>query len=87
MIQKLSKRIFSLTIISLSIVVVGIIVLFGVLNYRNTINTASIMMDRVGNRDLRKNPNNETHVQRINIEGLYYVQIEDGTVKKIGGVN
>lgn len=87
MIQKLSKRIFSLTIISLSIVVVGIIVLFGVLNYRNTINTASIMMDRVGNRDLRKNPNNETHVQRINIEGLYYVQIEDGTVKEISSEN
>ena len=87
MIQKLSKRIFFLTIISLSIVVVGIIVLFGVLNYRNTINTASIMMDRVGNRDLRKNPNNETHVQRINIEGLYYVQIEDGTVKEISSEN
>lgn len=87
MIQKLSKRIFFLTIISLSIVVVGIIVLFGVLNYRNTINTASIMMDRVGYRDLRKNPNNETHVQRINIEGLYYVQIEDGTVKEISSEN
>ena len=45
------------------------------------------MMDRVGNRDLRKNPNNETHVQRINIEGLYYVQIEDGTVKEISSEN
>lgn len=87
MIQKLSKRIFFLTIISLSIVVVGIIVLFGVLNYRNTINTASIMMDRVGNRDLRKSPNDETPVQRINIEGLYYVQIEDGTVKEISNEN
>ena len=87
MIQKLSKRIFFLTIISLSIVVVGIIVLFGVLNYRNTINTASIMMDRVGNRDLRKNPNDETPVQKINIEGLYYVQIEEGTVKEISSEN
>ena len=87
MIQKLSKRIFFLTIISLSIVVVGIIVLFGVLNYKNTINTASIMMDRVGNRDLRKSPNDETPVQRINIEGLYYVQIEEGTVKEISNEN
>ena len=46
MIKKLSKRIFFLIMISLSIVVLGIIILFAILNYRNTINTATIMMDR-----------------------------------------
>ena len=87
MIQKLTKRIFFLTIISLSIVVVGIIVLFGVLNYKNTINTAKLMMDRVEKKDFRKNPNDENPIQRISIDGLYYVQIEDGKVKENSSEN
>lgn len=46
MIKKLKKRIFWLMMISLSIIVLGIIILFAILNYRNTINTATLMMGR-----------------------------------------
>ena len=55
MIKKLSKRICWIITIALSIIVVGIILLFTILNYRNTINTATIMMDRFTNRDIKKN--------------------------------
>lgn len=84
MIKKLSKRIFLLMMTSLSIVVLGIIILFAILNYRNTINTATLMMDRFVNGETRKNINDrlegETINPRTNIEGLYYIQVEDSKV-------
>ncbi len=84
MIKKLSKRIFLLMTTSLSIVVLGIIILFAILNYRNTINTATLMMDRFVNGETRKNINDrlegETINPRTNIEGLYYIQVEDSKV-------
>ena len=55
MIKKLSKRICWIITIDLCIIVVGIILLLTILNYRNTINTATIMMDRFTNRDIKKN--------------------------------
>lgn len=84
MIKKLSKRIFLLMMTSLSIVVLGIIILFAILNYRNTINTATLMMDRFVNGETRKNINDrlegETINPRTNLEGLYYIQVEDSKV-------
>lgn len=82
MIKKLSKRICWIITIALSIIVVGIILLFTILNYRNTINTATIMMDRFTNRDIKKNVdgNKEIEVDKSTIEGVYYVQIEDSHV-------
>lgn len=82
MIKKLSKRICWIITIALSIIVVGIILLFTILNYRNTINTATIMMDRFTNRDIKKNVdgNKEIEVDKPTIEGVYYVQIEDSHV-------
>lgn len=82
MIKKLSKRICWIITIALSIIVVGIILLFTILNYRNTINTATIMMDRFTNRDIKKNVdgNKEIEVDNPTIEGVYYVQIEDSHV-------
>ena len=59
MIKKLRKRIFWLIMVSLSIVVLGIIILFAILNYRNTINTATLMMDRFINGEMKKNINNK----------------------------
>ena len=82
MIKKLSKRICWIITIALSIIVIGIILLFTILNYRNTINTATIMMDRVTNRGIKKNidGNEEIDIDKPTIEGVYYVQIEDSHV-------
>lgn len=82
MIKKLSKRICWIITIALSIIVLGIILLFTILNYRNTINTATIMMDRVTNRGIKKNidGNEEIDIDKPTIEGVYYVQIEDSHV-------
>ena len=65
MIKKLSKRICWIITIALSIIVVGIILLFTILNYRNTINTATIMMDRFTNRDIKKNVDGNKEIKLI----------------------
>ena len=84
MIKKLSQRIFYLIMASLGTIVLGIILIFAILNYKNTINTASLMMDRFANVDIKKNinekPESDRIISEINIEGLYYVQIEDSKV-------
>lgn len=84
MIKKLSQRIFYLIMASLGTIVLGIIIIFAILNYKNTINTASFMMDRFANADMKKNinekPENDRIKTDINIEGLYYIQIEDSNV-------
>ena len=84
MIKKLSQRIFYLIMASLGTIVLGIIIIFAILNYKNTINTASFMMDRFANADMKKNinekPENDRIKTDINIEGLYYIQIEDSKV-------
>ena len=84
MIKKLRKRIFWLIMVSLSIVVLGIILLFAILNYRNTINTATLMMDRFINGEMKKNinnkPENENMTPKVDMDGLYYIQIEDSKV-------
>lgn len=49
MIKKLKSKIFALMMTSLSIVVLGIIILFAVFNCTNTINSSRRMMERVGN--------------------------------------
>lgn len=70
--------------VSLSIVVLGIIILFAILNYRNTINTATLMMDRFINGEMKKNINNksenENMTPKVDMDGLYYIQIEDSKV-------
>lgn len=84
MIKKLSQRILFIIMISLSTVVLGIIILFAILNYRNTINTAGVMMDRFINGEMKKNindrPEDETINPKIDIDGLYYIQVEDSKV-------
>ena len=67
MIKKLSKRIFFLIMISLETIVLGIIILFAVLNYRNTINTAGIMMDIFVNGEKRGDIDEKPEEERINI--------------------
>ena len=81
MIKKLSKRIFWLITISSSIIIIGIITLFAILNYRNTINTATTMMDRFSNRDNRGNVDDTPNeIIKPNIDGVYNVLIENEIV-------
>lgn len=84
MIKELNKKIFLLIMVSLSIVVLGVIILFAFLNYNNTINTASMIIDRFVYKEPRKTPNDRIEENKIkpeiNIEGLYYILVENGTV-------
>lgn len=82
MIKKLSQKIFFIIMISLGIIVLGIIILFAILNYKNTINTSTYIMDRFMNGEVKRNINerleNEKDIPII--DGLYYVSIEDSNI-------
>ena len=84
MIKKLSQRIFLVIMVSLSTIIIGIIILFAFFNYTNTINTASFMLERFMNGGIRRNinekPEDEILNSSINMEGLYYVTIENSKV-------
>ena len=82
MIKKLKQRIFWIITIALSTVILGIIILFSILNYRNTINTATLMMDRITNdRKDKENPmENDRNLEDINIEGLYVFIVSNSEI-------
>lgn len=84
MIKKLKSKIFFLIMISLSVLVIGIIVGFSILNYTNTIKTSTLMMDRFSNFEEKritenKEPN-ERQNQEIEIEGLYFIEVKDSNI-------
>ncbi len=85
MIEKLRKRIFYLVFISISIIVLGVIILFAILNYHNTINTAVMMINRMAQIGLireepDKPPRQETIEKQREIEGVYHVIVKDGSI-------
>ncbi len=51
MISKLRKRIFWIIQISLTIIILGVIVLFAAASYRNTITSSTMLMDRIDGRN------------------------------------
>lgn len=75
MIEKLKNKIFLIIAISLTIVVFGTLVLFGILNYINTIDSAIEAIGRFDNDAIRKNFANEQFESEI--KGLYYILIEN----------
>ena len=77
MINKLRKRIFWIIQISLSIIVLGVIVLFSILNYRNTIKSSVVFMDRFENRDVRGDRPRELNE---NIDGVYRLEVNNTDV-------
>lgn len=79
MIKKLEQRIFLVIIISLALVLLGIIILFTILNYENTINTATSMMDRFINGEMKRKENDKM-IPNINIDGVYYIEIEGSNI-------
>lgn len=85
MIEKLRKRIFYLVFISISIIVLGVIILFAILNYHNTINTAVMMINRMTQIGLireepEKPPRQENIEKQREIEGVYHVIVKDGSI-------
>lgn len=91
MIKKLSQNIFMLIMVSLSIIVLGIILIFAMLNYNNTIDTTNFMMDRFMGEKVKKNPEDRTDdtnikaednniKSEINVDGLYNIMIRDSVI-------
>lgn len=84
MIKKLNQRIFLLIMVSLSIIILGTIILFAVLNYSNTINTATFMMDRFIGEEPKKSPDGKIEDYKIKseiaIEGVYNFLIQDSII-------
>lgn len=75
MVEKLKSKIFFLIMISLSIITIGIVVIFTVYNYNNTINTSTFFIDRVyGLEDRKKDgmspkfDNNKNQIENEEIE-------------------
>lgn len=84
MIEKLKKKIFYLVFISLSIIILGVIILFTILNYHNTIDTAVMMINRMTdigeNREFNRPPEQETMENKKYIEGIYHIRIKNNMV-------
>lgn len=84
MIKKLKQRIFLLIMLSLSIIILGTIILFTVLNYRNTINTATFMMDRFIGEESKKSPDDRIEDYKMKpentIDGIYNFLIQDSII-------
>lgn len=84
MINQLSRKIFFLIMISLGTIILGIIMIFTYLNYNNTINSTTMMMDRLSDIEIKRvindKPENDKTIQNIEIEGLYNILIENSKV-------
>ena len=84
MIKKLNQRIFLLIMVSLSIIILGTIILFAVLNYSNTINTATFMIDRFMGEEPKKSPDGRLEDYKIKpettIDGVYNFLIQDSII-------
>ena len=84
MIEKLRKRIFYLVFISISIIVLGVIILFAILNYHNTINTAVMMINRMNQiglfREMDEPSEQEKIENRNKIDGIYHITVKDGSI-------
>ncbi len=83
MIKKLSQKIFTLIMISLSIIISGIILLFMYFNYQNTINSRISMFDRFGLGEERKDKNErplDIPELELSMQGVYDIMIENNTI-------
>ena len=81
MIKKLNQRIFLLIMVSLSIIILGTIILFAILNYSNTINTTTFMLDRFMGEEPKKSPDERADDYKLKpettINGVYNFLVQD----------
>ena len=84
MIKKLEQRIFLLIMVPLAIIILGTIILFAVLNYSNTINTSTFMLDRFIGEEPKKGPDDRIEDYKIKPEattyGVYNFLIQDSII-------
>lgn len=74
MIDKLKKKIFWIIQISLTSIIVGVIALYSILSYKDSINSATMMMDRLTGDDGK---NHERSQEMIEIDGIYKFSINN----------
>ena len=82
MINKLRKKIFWIIQISLSVIIIGVIVLFTSFNYKNTITSSTIFMDRIEGRGEIKDNKPKDYSESKNdryIEGVFRVEVNNNT--------
>lgn len=93
MIKKLESKVFWILMVSISTIVLGVIILFAILNYNNTINAATSMLDRFDNffrepNDEKTQTNNDDNRMEIDLSETYTYMIENGKiVDSIGNKN
>ena len=84
MIKQLKTKIFLIIMLSLSILVISVITIFGILNYSNTLKTTTLVMDRVSNirfdgpREFEGKTEKEE--RSISIDGVYNVEVKDNEI-------
>ena len=90
MINKLRKKIFWIIQISLTLIIVGLIILFTNFSYKNIITSASIFMDRIEVKEVKRNEKindfSELIIDNapfsINAEGVYKVELNNNTIMR-----
>ena len=93
MIKKLESKVFWILMVSISTIVLGVIILFAILNYNNTINAATSILDRFDNffrmpNDERTQTNAGDNRMEIDLSETYTYMIENGKiVDSIGNKN
>ena len=83
MIKKLKQKIFLLIMLSLSIIMIGIIILYASLNYNNTLNATISMMNRFVDAGPKRNPDIIEDYKlgpEFNVNGVYRVIIQDSVI-------
>ena len=77
MIDKLRKKIFWIIQISLSVIILGIIILFTVFSYRNTISSSTMFMERLEGRKIDEPREFSEEINDRYIEGIYKIQVNN----------
>ena len=84
MIEKLRKKIFWIVQISLSVIVLGVIIIFTSYNYKNTITSSTMFMDRLEKRiEFKQDEPIEFKEDERNyryIEGVYKLEINNNNI-------
>ena len=89
MINKLRKKIFWIIQLSLTIIILGIIIIFAGFSYKNTITSSTMFIDRINGRvDERPNETREnTDPFSVNVEGVYKIEFNNsGIIREFTGV-
>lgn len=87
MVKKLKLKIFWLINISLNLIILGVILLFSIMNYKNTMNSGKLMIDRFSNVGIKREDNEETvnnerdfEKIEVDISGVYSITIENSKI-------